>query len=92
MGAKAASLKKKKGQPTPLPNVGNWRDTVVNRFGGKNGLTLGVVQTDKNAAKNLGWIRYKKGADMLKFYTQLDTDRTSMHIPIRLRRYLVYSN
>ncbi len=74
MGAKSLSLKPKKNKPALLPTVANWRDTSVARSGGKAGMTLGIPQTDKNLAKTLGWIRFKKGSDMVKFYSVLQTD------------------
>ena len=64
----------KAGKPAVVPNVANWRDTAIARYGGKSGLVLGIPQTDKNTAKNFGWVRFKKGADFGKFYTELQTN------------------
>jgi len=75
LGGKPAKLNKK-GKSALLPKIANWRDTTIVRTGGKSGITLGIPQSDKNLAKTLGWILYKKGADFGKFYTQIDTDRT----------------
>ncbi|MBS4027793.1 MAG: VCBS repeat-containing protein [Ignavibacteriales bacterium] len=74
LSAKPITLKPKKNKPAALPNVANWRDTVIARFDKKKGITLGIPQSDKALAKNLGWIRYKSGKDFGKFYTFIDTN------------------
>ena len=76
MSAKPNSLKQKKKETAKLPNIANWRDTTVARSGGKDGVTIGIKQTDKTLAKSLGWIRYKKGMNLGKMYGSLQTDST----------------
>ncbi|MBS4027247.1 MAG: T9SS type A sorting domain-containing protein, partial [Ignavibacteriales bacterium] len=73
LARKPIKLKPKKGAPAILPNVANWRDTAVFRSGGKSGMVVGIAQP-KETAKFYGWIRYKKGTDMGKFYSVLHTD------------------
>ncbi|MBS4027553.1 MAG: multicopper oxidase domain-containing protein [Ignavibacteriales bacterium] len=74
LGGKPNSLKQKKNQTAKLPNEANWRDTTVARSGGKNGITIGIKQEDKTLAKTLGWVRWKKGTNVGKFFTSLQTD------------------
>ncbi len=51
------------------PNASTALENVFTRLG-KNGATfLGIAQSDKNRAKNLAWIPYKKAADLGKLYT-----------------------
>ena len=42
--------------------------------GAKKGLTVGIPQTDPILKKTLGWVRFKKGTDVAKFFTQIDTN------------------
>jgi len=74
LSLKPNKLKVKKGQRAAIPNAVNWRDTVIVKTGGKNGITIGIPQADKNLAKTLGWIRFKSGNDFGKFYTKLQTN------------------
>jgi hypothetical protein len=76
LSLKPNKLKAKKGESAVLPNVANWRDTAIFRQGGKTGITLGIPQSDKELAKTLGWVRFKKGGDFGKFYTELQSDST----------------
>ncbi|MBI3195740.1 MAG: T9SS type A sorting domain-containing protein, partial [Ignavibacteriae bacterium] len=55
------------------PNTASAVENVFTRLG-KNGATfLGNAQSDKNRAKLLAWISYKKAADLGKFYTSAHT-------------------
>ncbi|MBS4028480.1 MAG: PQQ-dependent sugar dehydrogenase, partial [Ignavibacteriales bacterium] len=73
---KPNKLKVKSTQPAVLPNVANFRDTVISRFGGKNGIVLGIKETNIDSLKKYGWIRFKKGMDFGKFYTAIQSDTT----------------
>jgi hypothetical protein len=64
----------KAGKPALVPNVANFRDTVISRFDKKNGIVLGISQSDKTLAKQLAWVRFKKGADFGKFFIEVQTN------------------
>ena len=51
---------------TTKPSTGNLRDTVMNGFG-KNGMIVGIRQTDKNLIKLFGWIKVDKGGSAKLF-------------------------
>ncbi|MBS4028478.1 MAG: YHYH protein [Ignavibacteriales bacterium] len=76
LSAKPNKLKVKSTQPAALPNIANFRDTVISRYGGKNGIVLGIVETSKDSLKKYGWIRFKKGTDFGKFYSAIQSDTT----------------
>ena len=52
--------------------IANVRDTVVKRLGG---LILGLQQTNVDSAKIYGWIRWKSGSDVAKFFTSAHTGK-----------------
>ncbi|MEK7263930.1 MAG: FG-GAP-like repeat-containing protein [Bacteroidota bacterium] len=87
LSGKPNKLKPKKGAGAVLPSVGNWRDTVLTRLDAKNGMVLGLEQSNKDSAKKYGWIRFKKGADMAKFYTTVQTNST-YNAPFDSLRYI----
>jgi hypothetical protein len=58
------------------PNTATALENTFARLG-KNGATfLGVSQLDKNRAKNLAWLVYKKAADLGKLYTSAHSGTT----------------
>ncbi len=71
----------KLGKVALVPNVANWRDTVILRFDKKNGIALGIPQIDKTLAKLLAWVRFKKGADFGKFFIEVQTN-TAYNAPL----------
>ncbi|MEK7263064.1 MAG: choice-of-anchor D domain-containing protein [Bacteroidota bacterium] len=76
LSLKENTIKPKSGQPAKLPNIGNWRDTVIVRAGGKNGIVFGIAQGTATA-KQYGWIRLKKNASSVgKFFLAVQTDST----------------
>ena len=64
----------KSGKSALVPNVANFRDTVISRFDKKSGIVLGLAETNKDSLKKYGWIRFKKGTDFGKFYLAIQTD------------------
>ena len=82
LSRKPVKLKAAKDGTMPLPTLGNVRDTIVKKAGK---LIVGISQSHKDSIKKYGWLEWKKGADLGKFYTSshsgtsysLDSIRTS---------------
>ena len=71
---KPVKLKLKKGSPPPLATIANVRDTIAKSLGG---LIVGIAQPKTSPyAKTVGWIKWKTGADVSKFYTSIDTGKS----------------
>jgi|GEM_PF-2379572 hypothetical protein len=81
LSIKAVKLKKGRDGKYPLPNVGNVRDSIVSKF--SKGLVIGVEQT-KDSAKYYGWLYWKKGTEVAKFYTSAHTGASFPIDSIRL--------
>ncbi|MBI5215150.1 MAG: choice-of-anchor D domain-containing protein [Ignavibacteriae bacterium] len=73
LAAKANKIKVLAGKPAVLPNVANWRDSVVYRYDKRKGVYLGLPQTG-SAAMRYGWMRFGRGTDVGKFYKTIHTN------------------
>ncbi|MBS4028052.1 MAG: T9SS type A sorting domain-containing protein [Ignavibacteriales bacterium] len=72
LSGKPVKLKKLKTGGFPLPNVANVRDTLVKT---NFGLVVGKAQT-KDSLKYYGWLEWKKGGDLAKFFTSEHSGRS----------------
>ncbi len=73
IAAKPLKIKPVKNKAAFLPNVANWRDTVVIKYNKSKGVTVGLL-LPSSLAKNSGWIRFAKGTDVAKFYKTTQTN------------------
>ncbi|TAK62390.1 MAG: choice-of-anchor D domain-containing protein [Bacteroidetes bacterium] len=71
--AKPMKIKVLAGKPAVLPNVGNWRDTVVYRYDKRKGIVLGLPQTSRTASQ-YGWMRFIRGLNVGKFFKTIHTN------------------
>ncbi len=81
LSANPIKLKKGRDGKYPLPNIANIRDTIVKQ---NNGLIVGRAQGNKDSAKVYGWLQWKTGKDVGKFYTSEHTGRSYPLDSIRL--------
>ena len=81
LAGRPANLKKNKLGILPLPNVANIRDTIMKR---SSGIVVGVQQGSFDSMKIYGWLEWKKGADIGKFFTSSHTGRSYPFDSIRL--------
>ncbi|MBI3194602.1 MAG: choice-of-anchor D domain-containing protein [Ignavibacteriae bacterium] len=73
LAAKPNKIKVMAGKPVVLPNVANWRDSVVYRYDKRKGIYLGLPQTG-SAAMRYGWMRFGRGTDVGKFFKTMHTN------------------
>ncbi|MEK7263690.1 MAG: SdrD B-like domain-containing protein, partial [Bacteroidota bacterium] len=81
LSVKAVKLKKSRAGVYPLPTTGNVRDTILKRA---LQLKVGKQQGNKDSAKVYGWLEWKKGPDVAKFFAYAHTGRSYPLDSIRL--------